>query len=505
MSLPINIKDLIYGKTVEWERLEFKSGWNPEEIVRSICAFANDLHNWGGGYIGVGIDAINGIPVLPPVGLQHNQLYAIQSKVIELGNRIQPAYFPIMQPYEIDGKHILVLWCPAGDYRPYSAPSTLGEKSQRQYYVRVGSNSIVAKDENLNRMFELAARVPFDDRINRQATIDDFDLSLIQQYLHEVKSDLYEESKKISLAELARDMHIAKGSDELLLPVNVGLLFFTNEPEKYFPRTWIEVVWHRDDVGDNFTEHYFKGALHIQLRNALSFIKENMIHEQVHKIPNQAEAKRFYNYPYEAFEEALSNAVYHKAYDLGKPIEVQIYPDRIIILSYPGAMPPVNYQIRNHQKIVARDYRNRRIGDFLKELDLTEGRNTGFQKMIRKLKDNGSPDPTIEVDEYDVSFLITLPIHSEYVEMAETEKIIDKDVNGGVSGGVNGGVNGGNIEKTILELVQNNDNINSKRIKQLVNIPHRTIERYLSKLKAEGLIEFRGTPKTGGYSIKRLD
>ena len=40
---------------------------------------------------------------------------------------------------------------------------------------------------------------------------------------------------------------------------------------------------------------------------------------------NQAEALRFYNYPYEALEEALSNAVYHKGYDLGNPIEVQIF------------------------------------------------------------------------------------------------------------------------------------------------------------------------------------
>ena len=30
MSLPININDLLHGKPVEWERLEFKAGWNPE-------------------------------------------------------------------------------------------------------------------------------------------------------------------------------------------------------------------------------------------------------------------------------------------------------------------------------------------------------------------------------------------------------------------------------------------------------------------------------------------
>ncbi|MDR2627971.1 MAG: putative DNA binding domain-containing protein, partial [Dysgonamonadaceae bacterium] len=362
MSLPVNIKDLIHGHSVEWERLEFKRGWNPEDVIHTMCAFANDLHNWGGGYIIIGIDAKNGMPVFPVSGLRQNQLDKIQNEIFELGNRIQPAYLPIMQPYVLDGHHILVLWCPAGDFRPYSAPVTLGNKAQRQFYIRVGSSTVVAKNETLRLMYELAARVPFDDRINQEATIDDFDLGLIQAYLHEVKSDLYEESKHISLADLTRNMHIAKGSDEYLRPVNVGLLFFSREPEKFFDRTWIEIVRHNDDVGDNFTEHYFKGALHNQLRDALQFIKTNIIHEHVLKIPNQAEALRFYNYPYEAVEEALSNAVYHKGYNLGKPIEVQIFPDMITVLSYPGPVPPVDTQILHHQKIVARDYRNRRIG-----------------------------------------------------------------------------------------------------------------------------------------------
>ena len=60
MSLPINIKDLVNGKAVEWERLEFKKDWNPEPIIHTLCAFANDMNNWGGGYIIVGIEEKDG-------------------------------------------------------------------------------------------------------------------------------------------------------------------------------------------------------------------------------------------------------------------------------------------------------------------------------------------------------------------------------------------------------------------------------------------------------------
>ena len=38
MSLPINIKDLIHGHSVEWERLEFKRGWNHEDVIHTMCA-----------------------------------------------------------------------------------------------------------------------------------------------------------------------------------------------------------------------------------------------------------------------------------------------------------------------------------------------------------------------------------------------------------------------------------------------------------------------------------
>ncbi|MHA4811523.1 AlbA family DNA-binding domain-containing protein [Flavitalea flava] len=69
MSLPINIDDLLHGHVVEWERIEFKEGWNELDILHTICAFANDFRNLGGGYIVIGIAEREGRPVFPPKGL----------------------------------------------------------------------------------------------------------------------------------------------------------------------------------------------------------------------------------------------------------------------------------------------------------------------------------------------------------------------------------------------------------------------------------------------------
>jgi ATP-dependent DNA helicase RecG len=79
MKLPINIQDILTGRTVEWERLEFKAGWNPQEVIHTLCAFANDFHNLDGGYLIIGIKEDNGRPILPPVGLTPGYLDSIQT------------------------------------------------------------------------------------------------------------------------------------------------------------------------------------------------------------------------------------------------------------------------------------------------------------------------------------------------------------------------------------------------------------------------------------------
>jgi len=108
MLLPINIKDLLYGKPVEWERLEFKEGWNPLDVLHTICAFANDFHNFGGGYILLGVAEQDGRPVLPPKGLEPSKIDRIQKELLNLGfHAIQPYYHPLAVPVEIDGRNVL--------------------------------------------------------------------------------------------------------------------------------------------------------------------------------------------------------------------------------------------------------------------------------------------------------------------------------------------------------------------------------------------------------------
>ena len=167
---------------------------------------------------------------------------------------------------------------------------------------------------------------------------------------------------------------------------------------------------------DNIIEKTFKGPIHQQLRDALQYIKNVIITEKVVKHPDRAEADRFFNFPYAAVEEALSNAVYHRAYDEREPIEVRVENDRIEIVSFPGPDRSVTSEGLKSYRVSNRRYRNRRIGDFLKELHLTEGRNTGFKKILDALEANGSPKPEFETDEDRSYFITRLFIHEAFVK-----------------------------------------------------------------------------------------
>lgn len=428
-ALPINIDELLQGQIVEWERLEFKEGWNPEAFLRTVSAFANDINNWGGGYLIIGVRESDGQPIFPPIGLAPNRIDTIQKEILELCNRIRPHYHPVVSPTVFQEKIIIVIWCPGGQTRPYQVPESLVKHAPYAYFIRRNSSTVKAQTSDIQKLHELSNQVPFDDRICHQAQLADLNISLIKDFLREIKSDLLSEVDKIPFPYLCRQMQIAQGPDEYLKPLNIGLMMFNSQPERFFPYAQIDIVDFHDEIGNSFSEKIFKGPIHIQLKEALRYLQSMLIKEEVRKRPDRAEADRFYNYPYEALEEVLANAIYHKNYAQREPIEIRIHNDRIEILSFPGPLPPLKIEDLNKSSVRVRTYRNRRIGDFLKELHLTEGRCTGVLKIRNAMELNGSPPPIFQTDENHGYFLVILPIHTEATQKilnSQKQVVVDK-------------------------------------------------------------------------------
>ena len=415
MPLPINISELINGTTVEWERIEFKEGWNDLDILQTICAFANDFNNLGGGYIIVGIEEQQGKPILPPKGLTSAQANKIQSELLNLcKQRIKPEYTPIVEPVSFQGKLIIVIWCPGGQERPYEAPDNMVKGAPKHYFIRKFSNTVKPNKTEREELLRFAA-VPFDDRINYKANLIDLSPGLIRSFLQEIKSKLFNDFDKLSFIDICRQMNLVEGSNEYIKPKNYSLMFFNDHPEKIFPKTQIEIVSFESNIADkNFTETNLEGPIHHQLRDALRYLKTQVIKEKVEKVSYQAQAIRYFNFPYEALEEALANAVYHRSYEIAEPIEIRIHPNRIYILSYPGPDASIKMEDMQNGRVVTRRYLNRQIGNILKELKLTEGKCTGIPTILKTMKNNGSPIPLFETDEHRQSLKVTFFVHPAF-------------------------------------------------------------------------------------------
>ena len=250
------------------------------------------------------------------------------------------------------------------------------------------------------------------------------------------------------------------------------------------------------EASDDFIEKTFTGPIWKQVQDALDYINTNVIEEKVVKLQGQAESERFFNYPYNALEEALVNAVFHKSYREQEPVEIRIYVDSIQILNYPGLAKWINLERFAEGRIKGRKYRNRRIGELFKEIDLSEKKGTGIPKILRELKKNGSPGPEFDMDD-DRTYLNTI-IHIR--DGFDKNEIMSESMSKSMSESMS------ELEiariQVILQYLTVHDTINSAKAAELLDVEKKTASRLLSKAEKVEVLISKGKTKDKVYMKK---
>lgn len=506
MALPISIERLLDGRTVEGHRIEFKQGWNPTAIYRSICAFANDIANEGGGYIVVGVKEENGLPVRPVMGIDIKEIEPIGKDMVNYNNLINPVYCPKTSVEDIDGKKVFVIWCPAGLYRPYEVPDDVTAKEKKyNYRVRYNSSSIVPKGEMKLELLELASNVPFDDRPNMEATIDDVSKTLVRDFLVKTGSKLAQQVETEPFEKVLQGMDLLAGPKEAIYPKNVALMMFNDHPEKFFPCTQVDIVMFPGGKlkdPNNFVEvPPIVGPINTIFEKTMAYLNTNVLKMKVKKVATKSESEKAWNYPYAALEEIVANCLYHRDYRQREPIEIQVEPHELRFISYGGPDRSVRMEDFSKGIVNPRRYRNRRIGDFFKELDITEGKSTGVPTIVGAMKDNGSPAVRFEFDEERTWFMVTVPVHEWFLDdTLSTDDTLNDTLNDTIKK-EDADLQLTDRQEQMLVLLSENDRMLIEELMAHFKVSRPTVNRDIEKLKKVGaLIRLKGK-KTGYWMV----
>lgn len=423
MELEINVEELLNKRRIESDRIEFKAGWNPDDIYHSICAFANDFDNVGGGYILIGVEERNGVACRPVNGIEDYELDKIQKEILGFNNAMIPAYFPKVIIENVDGRNIIVLWVMTGVQRPYKVPEHVTAKKDKKYhyYIRYATSSVRANPEQERELMNMTDYAPFDTRPNFKAVVEDISSVLLEEHLNTTKSKLAKQIRTRGIIDILNDMQLLVGPPEQRYIQNVALMMFCDHLDKFFPYAQVEIVKFPEGSiknPNNFIEvPTIKGSVPAMIRRTMEKLQDMVIEEKVTKVNYQMEAIRRFSYPYQALEEAVVNAFYHRDYQSCQAIMIEIEPECIRIISFPGIDRSISQKtIEEGERFSSRYYRNKRLGEFLKELDLSEGKSTGIPTIQEELRNNGSPKARFFTDEDRRAVRVEIPIHPDFLE-----------------------------------------------------------------------------------------
>ncbi len=141
--------------------------------------------------------------------------------------------------------------------------------------------------------------------------------------------------------------------------------------------------------------------------------------------------------------------------------------------------------------------RNLLLFSLMARMNLVEHIGSGIKRIREALHAYNLKPPLIEADE--TWFSITFRRKSLHAAIAKQHSKNAAHTppserhQEGISEGLNEGL------KTVLEFIEKAPGLRAPQISKTLDIPAKTLERQIRKLREKRKIEFRGSPKTGGY------
>ena len=444
----------------ENQNIEWKESWR-DEYLKWICGFANA----DGGKLFIGIDD-KGIVV----GIDNSK-----KLLDEIPNKVKNHLGVIVgiELHTENDKDYLEIITEA-----YPFPVSY----KGQYHIRSGSTKQELKGVALDKFLLRKQGKHWDSVPVPYVSVDDLDFLSFEHFRKKaIKSKRLDANiLEETFEQLLVKLHLSENN----YLTRASVLLFHDTPDRFVTGAYVKIGYFKSD--ENLIFHdVISGNLFIQVEKTMDllltkYLKASIRYERIYRVEE-------YPYPEPALREALINAVVHKDYSSGNPIQISVYDNKIMFWNE-GQLPETWTIEKLKQKHSSIPY-NPDIASTFFRAGMIEAWGRGTIKILDECKKKGLPEPVFKYDA--PGFLIEFGNKAEN----QTESISTE------SSGKGSEKSSEKSSEKIFELIKENSQITISELADKLNISTRAIEKQINKLKKENKLKRSGGRKHGYWQI----
>lgn len=263
---------------------------------------------------------------------------------------------------------------------------------------------------------------------------------------------------------------------------NAAMLLFSKDPEQWQLGAYVKIGYFESDA-DLLYQDEIHGSILEQIDKIvelvyLKYMRAKITYEGMQRIER-------YFVPEEALREALLNALCHKQYQSGVPIQISVYEDKLYIANC-GCLPE-NWTLENLMRKHASSPYNPNIAHVFYLAGFIESWGRGVEKICAACRKNGVPQPVYTVNPGDIMIQFTAPEERVvHVSRKVTDRVTDRVTEN---------------EKKLLALLAEDPGYTLAQLVERTGVSRKTVAQRLKKLKDEGAIERVGSDRKGYWKI----
>ena len=437
MTVSSDINELI--RIGESLTLEYKSSFDRKSI-ETLVAFANA----NGGTVLVGV-ADNGVVQGVSLGKETLNKWLGQVK-----SSTSPSIIPDIEGFNINGRTVVAIHISEYPVKPINI--------RGKYFKRIASSNHQLSLDEITDLYMQSLQLSWDAYEAPREDLNSLSVSKIKQFIDQVNQCDRFTLDKSPLPALEKLKYIVNNR-----PTLAAMLLFANNPMR-----------HHIHIGRFKTptmiidDRQITDTLFDAVERAMKFLVSHI--SVAFEFDGSLQRRERFAYPLPALREALLNAVVHRDYANSSDIQIKIFDDRITIFS-PGKL----YGGLTIEEIKTDSYqshiRNKLIAEAFYLTKNIEKYGSGFIRIRKELE--AYPEISFDVEETGGGILVTFSTHMS----------------------INEGVN------NLLGCIRNKPGLRIPELSEQLNVPAKTIERWIKKLRDQNKIIFKGAPKIGGYFI----